>query len=79
MLYRNDDPRAILAMEEARTGNYGEDGYYEEDDDDDELRQICPVCGEVNPYYFVIRDYNDKCIGCSECLREEYYLHEENL
>ena len=67
MLYRNDDPRAILAMEEARTGNYGEDGYY------DRPNQCCPVCEIENPDYFYKNCYTDEIVGCSECIYKEYY------
>ena len=63
MLYRNDDPRAILAMEEARTGNYGEDGYYESFD----KVERCPLCYAYEPDCFYI-DYDGECVGCSECV-----------
>lgn len=35
MLYNNNSNAAIYACERARTGNYGEDSYYEEDLMDD--------------------------------------------
>ena len=31
MLYNNNSEAAILACERARTGNYGEDSYYEDE------------------------------------------------
>ena len=62
MLYNNDSRDAILAMERARTGNYGEDDYYEEEYED------CPVCGCTAPYEFYI-DINNECVGCSECVQ----------
>ena len=42
MIYSNDDPMAILAMEIARTDNYGE---YDSYDGETE----CPVCGAFEP------------------------------
>ena len=38
MIYSNDDPMAILAMEIARTDNYGEYDSYDGG-------TVCPVCG----------------------------------
>lgn len=60
MIYSNSDPMAIMAMEEARTGNYG----YDYDDDDE---YTCPECGVIEPEYFYIND-DDECVGCSECI-----------
>ena len=37
MIYSNDDPMAILAMEMERMGNYG--------DCDEYSAEKCPVCG----------------------------------
>ena len=39
MIYSNNDPMAISAMEIARTGNYGEYDY-------DDSPIICPICNE---------------------------------
>ena len=61
MIYSNDDPRAILAMEMERTGNYGEMNYCE----DNAVR--CPVCGAYEPEYYYLDD-NEECIGCTECV-----------
>lgn len=58
MIYSNDDPRALLAMEEERTGNYGYD--YSKDGE-------CPICGAYEPEYFYLDD-EDNCIGCSSCI-----------
>ncbi len=70
MLYRNDDPRAILAMEEALTGNYGEDGYYSSYERD---IKYCPVCGACEPDYFYMND-DGECVGCDECVHIVYEL-----
>lgn len=68
MIYTNTDPSAIQAMEEARTGNYGEEGFYDEYED-----VYCPICGELNPEFFYVDTYGD-CVGCSECVHKEYSL-----
>ena len=60
MLYSNDSHDAVIAMEQARTGNYGE-GYHEWG------YKECPVCGALDPYRFYIND-DDECVGCSECI-----------
>ena len=67
MVYSNSDPRAISVMEQARTGNYGEDYY------DDTPTQYCPICEACEPEYFYIND-DDECVGCSECVHKEYDL-----
>lgn len=59
MIYSNDDPMAILAMEIERTGNYGEC------DNDSTVK--CPVCGAYDPEYYYLDD-DEECIGCSECV-----------
>lgn len=59
MIYSNDDPMAILAMEIERTGNYGEC------DNDSAVK--CPVCGAYDPEYYYLDD-DEECIGCSECV-----------
>ena len=61
MVYSNGDPLALYAMEQARTGNYGEDNYDEEEYED------CPVCGHTAPYEFYV-DINGECVGCNECV-----------
>ncbi len=63
MIYRNDSPDAISAMECARTGNYGADY----DDGSEESR--CPVCGALEPNHYYLDD-DDECIGCSDCIHE---------
>lgn len=59
MIYSNDDPLAILAMEAERTGNYG--------DCDMEAHRKCPVCGAFEPEYYYLDD-DEECIGCTECI-----------
>ncbi len=59
MIYSNDDPMALLAMEAERTGNYG--------DYDDSGAERCPVCNTCDPEYFYLDD-DRECIGCSECI-----------
>ena len=49
MIYSNNDPMAISAMEIARTGNYGEYDY-------DDSPIICPICTKRQKYY--IRTYS---------------------
>lgn len=66
MIYKNDDPMAVLAMERDRTGNYGNDydiGFIDPE-------QICPECGTLYPDYFYYND-NDELIGCDHCIRRE--------
>ena len=62
MIYSNDDPMAILAMEIARTDNYGEYDSYDGE-------TVCPVCGAFEPEHYYIND-DEECIGCSECVRK---------
>lgn len=59
MIYSNDDPLAIVAMEIERTGSYG--------DYDDGSEMKCPVCGAYEPEYFYLDD-DEECIGCTECV-----------
>ena len=59
MIYSNDDPMALLAMELERTGNYGDEEEYESG--------YCPVCSTYNPEYFYLNS-EDECIGCTECV-----------
>lgn len=59
MIYSNDDPMAILAMEIDRTGNYG--------DRDEYSTERCPVCDAYDPEYYYL-DKDEECIGCSECV-----------
>lgn len=61
MIYSNDDPMAIVAMEIERTANYGDYGY----DDTDNIR--CPVCGVDAPEFYYLND-DEECIGCTECI-----------
>ncbi len=60
MIYSNDDPMALIAMEIERTGNYG-------DCDEEENAMKCPVCGAYEPEYYYLDD-DEECIGCSECV-----------
>lgn len=64
MIYSNDSQAAVLALERARTGNYGID-------EDDISNDVCPICGEYSPKYFYF-DLNDECVGCDMCIRKEY-------
>ncbi|MCD8180874.1 MAG: hypothetical protein LUF26_05275 [Firmicutes bacterium] len=59
MIYSNDDPMAILAMELERTDNYG--------DCDESDNPKCPVCGAFEPEYYYM-DEDEECVGCSECV-----------
>lgn len=59
MIYSNDDPMALIAMEIERTGNYG-------DCDENDVCK-CPVCGAYDPEYYYLDD-DEECIGCSECV-----------
>lgn len=49
MIYSNDDPMAILAMEIARTDNYGEYDSYDGE-------TVCPICGAFEPEHYYIND-----------------------
>lgn len=60
MIYNNNDPMAITAMEMERTGNYG-DCY-------DAVEERCPKCGARDPEFFYL-DEDDECIGCTDCIR----------
>ncbi len=66
MRYRSDDPQAVIAMELARTDNYG-DGFGED------YAETCPVCGAVSPEHFYMND-DEECVGCYECLHRVYEL-----
>lgn len=61
MIYSNDDPMALMAMEMARTGNYG--GDYEPEC----YAARCPICGAYEPEYYYLDD-DEECIGCTECV-----------
>lgn len=63
----NDDPMAILAMEIARTDNYGEYDSYDGE-------TVCPVCGAFEPEHYYIND-DEECIGCSECVRKSDVMY----
>lgn len=65
MIYSNDDPMAVFAMECERTGSYGEF--------DDREHEICPVCGCVKPDFYYM-DEDEECLGCSECVYKTEYL-----
>ena len=67
MIYSNDDPMAILAMEIARTDNYGEYDSYDGG-------TVCPVCGAFEPEHYYIND-DEECIGCSECVRKSDVMY----
>lgn len=59
MIYRNDDRNAVLAMELARTGYYGDYEYGHS--------FSCPCCGAVEPDVFYVSE-DEECVGCSECV-----------
>lgn len=63
----NDDPMAILAMEIARTDNYGEYDSYDGG-------TVCPVCGAFEPEHYYIND-DEECVGCSECVRKSDVMY----
>ena len=60
MLYGNSSKKAVLAMEFARTGGYG-------DYDDGGQSHSCPCCGAPEPEMFYVND-EENCVGCSECV-----------
>ena len=64
MIYSNDDPMAILAMEIARTDNYGEYDSYDGE-------TVCPVCGAFEPEHYYIND-DEECIGCYVLMKNQY-------
>ena len=60
MLYENETKNAVLAMEYARTGGYG-------DYDGAGRSYACPCCGAPEPDVFYVND-EEECVGCSECV-----------
>ena len=62
MIYSNNDPMAISAMEIARTGNYGEYDY-------DDSPIICPICNEEAEVLYK-NIFNNEIVGCNECIKE---------
>ncbi|MDY3031282.1 MAG: hypothetical protein SOS24_05925 [Clostridia bacterium] len=62
MIYSNNNPKAILAMEKARMGS----DYYGGDIYDEDINE-CPVCGALYPNYFYLND-DEECIGCEMCV-----------
>ncbi len=61
MIYKNGSIGALLAMESARTGDYG-DCYGSAG-----KSFSCPCCGAVEPDSFFVND-SDECVGCAECV-----------
>lgn len=59
MIYSNDDPMSLLAMERERTENYSDCGEAE--------YEKCPVCGAYEPEHYYL-DEDEECVGCSECI-----------
>lgn len=72
MIYSNNDPMALFAMEEGRTGNYGSD--YEPYTDEEDMPRRCPVCGAYEPEYYYLDD-DEECIGCTECIYKTDVLY----
>ena len=66
MIYKSEDPRALIAMEECRTDCYGD--YYDECS-----TKRCPVCGAYEPEHFFMND-DEECVGCYECVHVVYDL-----
>lgn len=64
MIYSNDDPMALLAMERERTESYG---------CDEADNEKCPVCGAYEPEHYYL-DEDEECVGCSECIYETEVL-----
>lgn len=63
MLYANDSPGALLAMEQMRIGGY----------DYDEDVSPCPMCeSEMYDCLYIAPD--DSVIGCDQCIRREYTI-----
>ncbi len=63
IIYKNNDPLAIHAMELDRTGNYGELNIYESDG-----FLTCPICKNDEAEYLYKNNYNDEIVGCDECV-----------
>lgn len=63
MIYSNDDCEAIIAMERARSGFYGEYDDYGILSDN----KRCPICGAEDIEKFYIND-NEECVGCRCCV-----------
>ncbi len=66
MMYRCDDPRALIAAEEDRACRFGD--YY-----DETSTKYCPVCGAYEPDHFFMND-DEECVGCYECVHVVYDL-----
>lgn len=62
----SSSPRASSVMERDRLGEYPEC----ED-------EYCPVCGSLNPTYFVFEHGEGECVGCADCTYERYTLRSE--
>lgn len=69
MIYRNSDLAAILVMERARTGNYGEDCY---SDDYEEDTVQCGMCGcdIANTRTEMVFCYGNHDCLCDDCFNE---------
>lgn len=63
MIYKNNTFDAVMAMERARTGNYGEDEY-------DTSPECCEVCGDYCDEMYEYSEYNSKTHMCLRCLQE---------
>lgn len=64
MIFSNNDPMAISAMEITRTGNYGEYDY-------DDSPIICPICNEEAEVLYKTYSINE-IVGGNECIKETY-------
>ena len=57
----------MMAMEIARTDNYGDYDSYDGE-------TVCPVCGAFEPEHYYIND-DEECVGCSECVRKSDVMY----
>lgn len=62
MIYNMNDPSLSSAIDDYRTGRYGENYY-------SRTKCVCPICGEeVN--ILIYNDYTQEYVGCECCTRE---------